>query len=139
MNFDKLPRYAVSTIAGAPSVLNVMLFNVEGDNHPVREAIKAVENDKVKVVFIPTLSETPTVSTIQAARAASAVVIAYDENLPREVRRAAADKKAGKVELIMVPNTEFSPLKAALVVLLVFVGFGLTLLLGRLGGEEKPA
>ncbi|MBI1292043.1 DUF368 domain-containing protein [bacterium] len=137
MSFDKLPRYAVTVAEGSPAVLNVMLFNAKGDDHPVRQSVQAVGSEKVKVVFLPTIEQEPSVSTIEAARLSKAVVIAYDQNLPREVRRAAADKKAGKVELILVPNSEFSPLKGVLVVVLAIVGFVLTVLLGRLGGGEK--
>lgn len=135
MSFDKLPRYAQSAEVG-PSVLNVTVYGAAESDHPVREQIRRLESERLKVVFIPPFSESPTVESVTAARETGTVLIAYDQTVPREVRKAAADKKAGKVELILVPNAEFSPLKAFLCIVLAVVGLLVTLGLGRLGGEK---
>jgi hypothetical protein len=136
MSFEKLPRYAQTAVEDAPATLNVLLYNAPEDDHPVRRQLLALASDQLRVNFLPTVTEAPTAEAISVARVANAVVIAYDQNLPREVRRAAANKRDGKVELIVVPNTEFTPVKAALVLVLIVIGFFVTLGLGRLGGGE---
>ena len=79
-----------------------------------------------------TATPAPTLEDVKSASGARAVLLAYDVAVPKEVRRAAADK----VPLIIVPNTEYTEAKAWTGLGLIVVGFSITFLLGRLGKES---
>ncbi len=139
-SFDKLPRRGV-TMPDGSTELRVIAHGwtaTEGD--AILAKLKAVETAKVSVKILGSSDQIPAAANIEAARAAEAVIIAFDQNVPRDVRRMADTKDANgkRVELVIVPDTRFSPGRAGLVVLLVLVGFACTILLGRFGGEEKP-
>lgn len=137
-HFDKLPRYAVGQ--GQARELRVIGFGWRADQG---SAVFRNLSADVKGCALRVLEATDRAiseADIDRARRQSAVVIAYDADVPRTIRRRAADKELGEVQLQIVPNTEFSAAKAALAVLLACVGFAVTFFLGRLGrNDERPA
>ncbi|MGF1572102.1 MAG: DUF368 domain-containing protein [Sumerlaeia bacterium] len=133
-SFDKLPRYAhegnlkVMAFGWEPVAGNAVYDNLQSLN----------ERPGLTVSYLPGADRAPMEAEIEAARAINAVVIVYDHLIEREVRKAAATEIADKkVELVFVPNAEQTPVKIGWVILLAIIGFGLTLLLSRLGGGEK--
>jgi hypothetical protein len=99
--------------------------------------LRALENDTLRVNIVDAQGDkTLSIEDVERARGEGAVLIAYDVNVPREVRRAAADEEKGEVELIIVPNTEFSPARGILVVVLIGLGYLITYSLGRFGEKR---
>lgn len=130
-SLDKLPRYAVEQEVGQ-KLLRVMTFN---DDRTLERQLARLDRDRPDVrVLWGDLDREPTVEDIKLARRDGSVLLAYDVPVAKEVRRAAADKSAGEVELIIVPNTRYTTGRAVTVIVLVVVGFGVTNLLGRKGG-----
>lgn len=136
-SFEKLPRYAVqSPLAGVDRAVLVRGYGFD-ETHSVARSISSAAVDGVAIRFLSADPDrVPGEAEIALSRAEGSVIVAYDVNVPRAVRRAAEDKKAGKVELMIVPNAEFSPLKGVMVVALVLFGILLTLGLGRLGKKD---
>lgn len=133
-SFDKLPRHAHE------GRLQVMAYGWEPvAGNPVYENLQTLNNRPgLTVSYLPGADRAPVMTEIEAARSTHSVVVVYDHMVDRDVRKSASTKIDGeKVELVFVPNAEKSPMKIGLVFLLGFVGFGLTILLGRLGGKEE--
>ena len=152
--FDKLPRYAARENGGR--VLRVLGVGWEaGADSPVYRNLQALERDGLRLDVTANPEKTPVSERdVDEARAKSAVLIAYDVAVPREVRRYAAagengptarneepsggEETAGQeVELLIVANTEISARRLVFVPLLVLAGFLTTFLFGYLGGGNS--
>lgn len=138
-SFEKLPRYA--QLHGEQRILFVTVSSdgKEGGDQVVVRKLMDLEDDFENLrVQIDRVSQAgaPTVADVATASEREAVLVAYDVNVPREVRRAAEE---GDVELIIVPNTEYSPLKGVMVGALVVIGFLITFMLARFGNHEVAA
>lgn len=130
----KLPRYAndgVLTIAGYG------WETAEGD--PVYDALEELQRDGLTVEYLPVRERAPEMADVETARSEGAVMVVYGELVEREVRRAAAEETdtIQEVELVFIPNSERTTGKTFLVLALIGIGFGITLTLGRLGGEKE--
>jgi putative membrane protein len=138
-SLNKLPRYAMETEGGNKELLVYPVGWTKEDQSGIWKNLKALENDNmsVSVAFDQVDESTALPTLVETARANSGIIIAYDVNVPREVRRAAKDKEKGKVQLAIIPNTTFTPGKGLLIPFLILVGFFTTLSLGRLGGEDR--
>ena len=126
---------ARATIAGGR--LTVWLYGVDPLDDAPALARKLDELDQAHARLTvsyqhKTATPAPTLDDVKAASGSRAVLLAYDVDVPKEVRRAAADK----VPLIIVPNTEYSEAKAWMGLGLIVVGFSITFLLGRLNKES---
>lgn len=148
-SFDKLPRYAVPAAvqggADDSEVLNIMGFGFERTpGNQVYDNLMALESPSLPIGWVVSpAADEPTLAHVEAARKVGAIMVAYDMAVDKAVRRAAAEEIDGEdVELIIVPNAEFTPAKAALAALLVIIGFFITFFLGKLkggNGEGKPS
>ncbi len=146
-DFDKLPRYAVvDELNQDLSLLSISAFaNAEGE-FPFTEELKELERDGLTVNVEVVTDRLPSLEDLDQAREKQSVVIVYDNSVESEIRRNAAGKvssadrsgeELSEVELLIVPNTEFSPVKLLLVLILIFVGFAITFALGKLGDNDK--
>ncbi len=131
--FNKLPRYAVDgelRVLGAGWEAN--------ESWSVYRNLKKLE-PAVSVRVLSAASDAVLDdSTLDQATSASAVIIAYDTDVSAAFRRAirTADPK---IELLIVPNTEFSVPKVFMVLGLMGIGFFITFLLGRMGPEGRDS
>ena len=131
--FDRLARYAVD---GELRVLGYGWQAQEGS--VVFERLRALENGPgaVRLRVVGAWDDRgPDGSDLDAARAESAILIAYNTAVLRDVRRAAS-RSQPKIELLIVPDAEFSPGRAALAVVMAVIGFFVTFLLSRM--DRKP-
>lgn len=128
--FDKLPRYAHE------GRLTVLGFGWQLDEDAVIvDNLKQLEREDLKLRLVPSAPEKePTPADVERAVQEKAIILAYDSPVPKEVRRLAEKKD---VELMLVPNTEFTPLKGVLCLALIPLGFLLTFLLSRLDRKSK--
>lgn len=138
MSLDKLPRHAVAAREEKAELL-VHGFGWQAvPGNRTFENLKALESDTLRVTVLSANSDAvPTDADVIRAREGKAVIVAYDVSVPREVRRMAADDEPGEVELVLIPDAEFTLPKAALVILLIAIGFGITFSMGKWGeGRE---
>lgn len=131
-SFDKLPRYAQNDQL---MVVGYGWQATAGD--PVYDGLRTLEQRGLRLVVQEEATSLPSLEELAVARASGAVVVVYDQVVPRDIRKEAQRKEDNRrVELMTVPNAERTPVKTAIVVGLVGIGFVLTLLLGRLGGKK---
>lgn len=138
--FDKESKHAITTATGGRELL-VRGFGWEAtETNAAYQRLMRLNSDQLAVrVLSANAAAVPTEADVELARGEKSIIIAYDVNVPRAVRRAAANKESGEVSLVIAPNSEFSVPKAILVVVLILVGFGLTWFLGRFGeGSQAP-
>jgi len=124
-----------ATVAGGR--LTVWLYGIDpsDDAHALVRELDELDQAHAHLAVSyehKTATPAPTLDDVKAASGDRAVLLAYDVDVPKEVRRAAADN----VPLIIVPNTEYSEAKAWTGLGLIIVGFSITFLLGRLGKES---
>ncbi len=140
-SLEKLPRYAVGN-AERPGEgeLRIMGFGwEESSGGAIERQLGYLPSDQLEVEILETVTgRGPTLADVEAARAASAVIIAYDVRVPREVRREAADREAGRVPLYIVPDTELTVPRALLALLLMAGGFAFTYSIGRMEKKRPP-
>lgn len=140
-SLDRLPRYAVSD-NGRPGEgeLRIIGFGWEqGTGGPIERQLQHLPSDLLEVEILETATDrAPTVADVQAARETSAVIIAYDVRIPREVRQETSDRDAGRVPLYIVPDTELTFPRGVLALFLAAGGFLFTFSLGRLKNSSRP-
>lgn len=132
-SFAKLPRYAA--VEGGTRLLTVMPFGFDtGEESRIYSKLKELEREGVEVRLLGGAADrAPALEDLEVEERPG-VVIAYDVDVPAEVRQAAED---AEIELMIVPNTEFTPGKGVLVLVLIGVGFAITYALGRMAPQEK--
>ncbi len=137
-SFDKLPRYALTRENGMAELMVRGFGWMDSENDFTAANLRALEDETLRVNIIEAREDGAlTVEDVERARGEEAVLIAYDVSVPREVRRAAADEEKGEVELVIVPNTEYSPARGILVVVLIGLGYMITYSLGRFGEKRE--
>lgn len=131
--FDKLPRYAQATNE-TEKTLKIRGYGWQATSgDPVFNPLQSLELPGSLNLSISAQPGLPTVGEIDLAREQRAVVIVYGKSPDREVRQAAGRKVEGRrVELIVVPDSQFTLLRALACLLFVGVGVLITLCLGRL-------
>ncbi|NQU44361.1 DUF368 domain-containing protein [bacterium] len=131
--FNKLPRHAVETPDRAkPRQLRLIGAGWTADpDSVIYRNVKALANEGLDVLVLSSDGERGVTSEdVRMAREQGAVIIAYDTETPKEIRREA--RVEPEVDIEIVANTEFSPLKGVLAVLLIGIGFCITFFLGRM-------
>lgn len=146
-DFDKLPRHAVEVEVEGARELRILGFGWEAEaEDPVFRRLEALSAGDLTVeVLAAGGGVAPGLEDIAEARRRGAIVLAYDVEVPREVRRAAREKLASdaiggrevRVELTIVPNTEFTAGKGGLALLLVGAGFAMTMGLAGMGRRNS--
>ena len=136
-DFHKLARYAVDTKDGRELRVIGYGWKPDSETSRIHKALMALGKDDLAVRAQVPPEGPVTTADIERARAEKAIVIAYDVEVSRDVRRAAEDKKAGEVELVIVADTEFGFGRLVSCLFLIVVGFCLTFFLGRLGGGKE--
>ena len=140
-SFDKLPRYAVENNEGRRT-LNILGYGFAAQpGVSVHDRLTSLNTDNLTVNLIAAdENRAPEAADVERARRESAIIIAYDILVSKDVRRLAADESAGEVELIVIANTEYTSAKALLVLILMVIGFFVTFMLGRMGNTagRKP-
>ncbi len=138
--FHKLPRYAIQTETPQPELRVIGRGWHPEPGNPIFEALSELEADGQLKLNIIDATDTEPISTahIETARKLQSVVIAYDIPVTKQIRRnAAGSDKAKEVELLIIPNTEFTTPKLLLACLLALAGFGLTMGLGKIDGSNR--
>jgi len=114
---------------------NELVFKVFGLEKSGRSeflsSIAKLGRDDLKVIVDEQKGRLPTIEDVQIVREKSEILIVYNKSVDRNVREFAADKKLGKIPLIIVSDTSFSMLRLVLVLILMVVGFFTTKLLGK--------
>jgi putative membrane protein len=68
---------------------------------------------------------------LEKAAEHQAVMLVYDMNIGKSVRKAAGEMTS--LDLVFIPNTQFSLIRTVICVLLLIIGFFLTTFLGKIG------
>lgn len=137
-DFSRLVKYAVP-VSKDKAELKVMAFGLSKEKDSgVYSRLKEIESDAVTLNLVSEVTgRIPNLGDVENARREKMVLIAFDQNVSREVRDNAKDKNLGKVPLVMVPDTKLSVLRVIFSIFLIMTGFILTVFLGRLKDKEE--